>query len=129
MSLPVLAINESMMLRTLRNAGYKIGFMVPFGSAGVKVPIDGGGLIIVSEATHPDGIDWLHASISYPSTMPTYADLATLHSAVFGRRRWSYQLFAPETSHVNIHPYALHLWGRADGRSVLPDFGAEIGSI
>jgi hypothetical protein len=49
--------------------------------------------------------------------------LVMLHLGVFGRRRWAYQVFVPESEHVNIHPHALHLWGRADGTNALPNFG------
>ena len=37
---------------------------------------------------------------------------------------FAYQVFAPPTRHVNIHEHALHLWGRVDGKSITPDFGA-----
>ena len=37
---------------------------------------------------------------------------------------WAYQVFAPPWAHINIHPNALHLWGRLDGANVLPDFGS-----
>jgi len=81
-----------------------------------------GGSIIVSHHTWEDGWDWLHASINYQNVMPDYFDLKVLHLAVFGRARWAYQIFAPEKEHVNITPNALHLWGRADGTQILPDF-------
>jgi hypothetical protein len=38
-------------------------------------------------------------------------------------------VFAPPTDHVNIHEYALHLFGRLDGTPALPDFTAGSGSI
>jgi len=71
---------------------------------------------------------WLHASISRPDEMPTYQDLVDLHYAVWGQEGWAYQVFAPQGDHVNIHPFALHLWGQLDGTPVLPNFGA-FGSI
>lgn len=90
----------------------------------------GGGSVIVSYATWPMGADeedWVHASISFKETMPTYEDLVTLHKAVWKGKGWAYQVFAPDQDHVNIHPFALHLWGRLDGRPVLPDFVAIAG--
>lgn len=71
---------------------------------------------------------WIHTSISRPHEMPSYDDLTILHAAVFGPTGWSYQVFAPRSEHVNIHAYALHLWGKPDGAKVLPNFGA-LGSI
>ena len=82
--------------------------------------------VIVSVAYH-DGAEWIHASIAHVGRMPDYADLTTLHRAVFGDR-WAYQVFAPRSAHVNIHETALHIWGRVDGQPALPNFGAE-GSI
>lgn len=77
---------------------------------------------IVTVAPH-DGIEWIHASLAHSNHMPTYADLVRLHHAAFGHK-WAYQVFAPTSDHVNIHPYALHLWGRVDGVPALPNFGA-----
>jgi hypothetical protein len=65
--------------------------------------------------------DWIHASISRVNEMPTYDDLKLMHLAVFGDG-FSYQVFAPTELHVNLHAYALHLWGRADGKPAMPDF-------
>lgn len=84
--------------------------------------------VIVSAAPlPPDDIDWVHASISHRQHMPTYEELALLHTAAFGDG-YAYQVFAPPSAHINIHPYALHLWGRLDGAPGLPDFG-EWGTI
>ncbi len=82
------------------------------------------GSVIVTQAEH-DGAEWIHASIARENHMPTYADLARLHAAVFGPERFAFQVFAPRSEHVNIHARALHLWGRADGTSPLPAFGAS----
>lgn len=84
------------------------------------------GSLIVSRALMDDGVEWVHASIAF-DRMPTYKDLTRLHAGVFPRG-WAYQVFAPPEHHVNIYEYALHLWGRADGRPAMPNFGAR-GSI
>lgn len=100
-----------------------------FGPDGWKlVSVDRAASVIVSTA-ELDGVAWVHASIAHhDETIPAYDELVTLHRAVFGAGGWAYQLFAPPTEHVNIHAYALHLWGRLDGAPVLPNFGAG-GSI
>jgi hypothetical protein len=77
--------------------------------------------LIVTRAEH-DGIEFVHASIAHPDTHPTYDELTALARWVFGHG-WSFQVFAPPTEHVNIHEHALHLWGRADGKAVHPNFG------
>lgn len=100
----------------------------PFGPDGwLTERLDGTGSVIVTAADH-DGDEWVHASIARPGEMPTYADLKALHAAVFGSG-WAYQVFAPPSDHVNIHEYALHLFGRLDGKPALPDFTEGTGSI
>jgi len=91
--------------------------------------LGGRGSVIVTVAPHgEDDADWIHASVAWKNEMPTYSDLKWLHAAVF-EDRWAYQLFAPPSDHVNIHEYALHLFGRLDGRPALPDFTDGTGSI
>lgn len=115
--------------------GYKIGTVTGYGPTGIVFRIwkeDESGRVLVTQSDHPetgDSTEWLHASISYNTVVPAYEDLYVLHRAVFGRKRYSYQLFVPESSHVNIHARALHLWGRADGKPAMPDFGAIKGTI
>ena len=65
---------------------------------------------------------WIHASISRVNYMPTYYDLKLMHDAIFSPG-FSYQVFVPPTQHVNYHEFALHLWGREDGKPAIPDFG------
>lgn len=78
--------------------------------------------ILVTLHQEDDG-EWIHASISYsdPEQMPTYDDLKLLHQAIFPGH--AYQVFVPSAEHINIRNNVLHLWGRADGARVLPDFG------
>lgn len=85
----------------------------------------------IFEASAPfDGGDIVHASIAYSDhvTMPSYEDLCLLHKAVFGDG-YAYQCFVPAETHINIHETALHLWGRSDGKPMMPDFGKILGSI
>jgi hypothetical protein len=78
------------------------------------------------DGTNPDGApEWVHASISHHDRTPTYAELAALHAAAFGPAGRSHLVFVPEDEHINIHPHALHLWGRLDGTRLLPDFGVH----
>jgi hypothetical protein len=82
--------------------------------------------IIVTLGPTPDPADgyWLHASISTVDRMPTYDELVMLHKAVWPNG-YAYQCFVPPSEHVNIHPYALHIWGKLDGSPCLPEFGAN----
>src|SRR5262245_21524487 len=102
------------------------GIPQPFGPDGWSL-ISRDASVLITCAYH-DGAEWLHASIARPDHMPTYDDLVLLHQAVWRGHGWAYQVFAPTADHVNIHRYALHLWGRLDGKPILPNFGA-LGSI
>ena len=79
--------------------------------------------VIISVDFWEDGAEWIHASMSCrnPNRVPTYYELKLLHQAVF-KDGWAYHVFAPSDKHVNLHENVLHLWGRADGKRVLPDF-------
>lgn len=85
--------------------------------------------VIVSYADLPDRAGWIHASRTGPDRVPTYEEMMQLHRAVWGDHGYSYQVQAPVAQHIIIHPFALHLWGRADGAPVLPEFGKILGSI
>lgn len=101
----------------------------PFGPDGWSITSkEDGSSIIVTCSEQDDGQDWIHASIAHADRDPSYAELKRLHLAVWRGRGYAYQVFVPETEHVNIHDHALHLWGRLDGTGLLPTFGTE-GSI
>lgn len=99
---------------------------VPFGPDGFAFDTRSGGRIIVTAAAFVGrgGLraDWVHASISHPTVLPTYRELLALRAAVWPHGH-AYQVFVPTAEHVNLHPTTLHLWGRADGTPELPDFG------
>lgn len=121
--LPAWATRQSA-LRVLRRTYPDWGGEV-YPPHGYKVWHQGTQTTIVVSAAVWDRTDlWVHASISHPTTMPTYDELKMMHDAVFGDR-YSYQVFAPPVRHVNGHPYCLHLWGRDgdDAGLTLPDFG------
>lgn len=100
---------------------------LPFGPDGwMYEAVEQASRLIVTCAEH-DGDDWVHASVSHPAATPSYELLAHLHRAIWPQG-WAYQVFAPPADHINIHPHALHLWGRLDGGRILPNFG-ELGTI
>lgn len=102
------------------------GWVLDHKSRPMRVIVTCGGSLPVD--VDSQGREWWHASISHKDRMPTYSELAALHLAVWGRDGWAYQVFAPRADHVNIHSFALHLWGLPDGRAALPNFGF-LGSI
>ena len=118
-----LAVTPGRTVRVLREAGYRPSNPLPYGPCGFSLLIRRGS-VIVSQADY-EAVEWVHASLARDDRMPDYADLTVLKDAVFGDRREAYQIFPPADRHISIHDRALHLWGRADGARVLPDFGAE----
>lgn len=114
----------------IRRALDRLAFRAPepFGPDGwLYRRFDDDGQVIVTCSDY-HGADWIHASIAHPDRLPDYDELALLHRAVFGAG-YAYQVFAPPSDHVNVHAYALHLWGRRDGAAALPDFTLGTGSI
>lgn len=107
----------------------------PFGPCGFRmlayrhdVVAAVGTIIVTTSELHSaeetgDFTDWTHASFSWIDRVPTYDELVRLKEAVWGPEGEAYQIHPRAERHVNIHAYALHLWGRADGAPVLPDFG------
>ena len=79
--------------------------------------------IIVSVAWM-DGVEWIHASIAYTDheTIPTNDDMQMLHTAIFGEGH-AYQVF-PAFKDIE-NDTVLHLFGRSDGKPVLPEFGSR----
>lgn len=69
------------------------------------------GLQVAINAFGHTGHIWIHASISHPGRLPSYAELCMLKDAVFGKQGVCAQVFEAEEYHVNIHPNCLHLWG------------------
>jgi hypothetical protein len=118
-----LAVTPTRTVRVLTEALYRPSKLRAYGPYGFSIMIRRGS-ISVSQTDH-DGVEWLHASLAREDRMPDYADLTVLKAAVFGDKREAYQIFPPADRHISIHDRALHLWGKADGSRVLPDFGAE----
>lgn len=147
--LPALAVSYSQMVHVFDEAGWTIVQIEPWdvveddrATGGFQfhaehaLRIEPNGMpqrcsVIVTQSLLPPeclagtaNVEWLHASVYLGDEIsPTYEDMVTLHRAVFGRRRWAWQCFVPESAHINIKN-ALHLWGRIDGQNLLPDFGA-----
>lgn len=130
--MPGLDVDIRAAVRELRRH-FAHGRPEPFGPCGISVRLYSTarvccGSVIVTQAPWDDGTEWIHASIAHEHRMPTYDELAALKAGVYGPQRFAFQVFAAEDRHISIHDRALHLWGRADGASPLPDFGA-LGTI
>ncbi len=122
----VIDMNLSTLVKRIRKEGYSIKPPQDFFEGGIRVILterDAAiGAVIVSTHQEDDGPSWIHASISFKERIPSYTDLIMIKEGVFGDDREAYQIFPKSSRHINIHPHALHLWGRVDGKRVLPDF-------
>ena len=78
--------------------------------------------VIASQATELDGRVWFHVSMSRRHRMPTYRDMKAVKELFLGKDTMAYQVLPPESKHINLHEYCLHLWALEDGSAVLPDF-------
>jgi hypothetical protein len=75
----------------------------------------------VSEAIEKDGRRWRHVSASKPKRVPNYEEMCLVKNIFVGDEVEAYQVGAPKSRHVSIHPNCLHWWAPMDG-PVLPDF-------
>lgn len=76
---------------------------------------------IVSACVELDGKRWIHFSMSHRKRLPEWEEMVEAKEAFFGPESTAYQVFAPRSKWVNIHPRCLHLWVCLDG-PVTPDF-------
>lgn len=99
----------------------------PYGWRYVQCSDDGvaaiaaNGVRVIASGDRFDGERWLHVAVSRPSGLPSYADLAQVKRTFIGPDRYAYQVFAPDSDHVNLYE-VLHLWSCLDRPRALPDF-------
>ncbi len=79
------------------------------------------GLRIIASHNVYAGQRWMHVSFSHESKMPTYEETCMIKKDIIGAHKKAIQVHPPESEHVNIHPYCLHLWSPI-GHDPLPDF-------
>lgn len=51
-----------------------------------------------------------HVSVSTATRIPLYREMVKIKRLCFKPDEWAMELHAPESDHVNIHPFTLHLW-------------------
>lgn len=96
---------------------------------GVAYRLPGGAHVIASVALH-DGETWAHLSLSLKSGLPRWPDLVAVRDALLGPEVEAYQVAAPASRYVNIHPGVLHLWANLDRPGgVLPRFEGEVEGV
>lgn len=83
--------------------------------------------VLVGEFDH-EGEKWLHVSCSHKNKLPKWKELQEVKDIFIGKTRKGIQVFPPESKHVNIMNFCLHIWSNLD-RDVLPDFESFTGMI
>lgn len=53
---------------------------------------------------------WDHVSVSRPDRCPTWDEMEGIKRIFFRPEETAMQLHVPESQHINMHPYCLHLW-------------------
>lgn len=57
-----------------------------------------------------DGKGWDHVSVSLPNRCPTWEEMQWVRDCFFRDDEWVVQYSPPRVTHVNCHPFCLHLW-------------------
>lgn len=65
------------------------------------------------------GDGWEHVSVSTPHRCPNWIEMEWVKKRTMGDVV-AYQLHLPETDHINVHPYCLHIWRPLDAEVPLP---------
>lgn len=67
------------------------------------------------------GEGWDHVSVSLAHRCPRYEEMKMVKRLCFKPDEWAFELHAPPSKHISIHPYVLHLWRPQNVPIPLPD--------
>jgi hypothetical protein len=70
------------------------------------VPFEGRNLRVIAS----NGLGWDHLSVSLSNRTPNWREMECVKRMFFKDDEWAFQLHAPPSAHINIHPYVLHIW-------------------
>lgn len=71
-----------------------------------SIPFEGRSFRVVASS----GEGWDHVSVSLPNRTPNWREMEYIKRMFFKPDEWAYQLHAPPSDHINIHPFCLHIW-------------------
>lgn len=57
-----------------------------------------------------NGEDWDHISVSREHSIPSWDDMDHVARMFLRDHEYGMQLHVPRASHINCHPYVLHIW-------------------
>jgi hypothetical protein len=87
-------------------------------------PIDGQPLNVIASS----GDGWDHVSVSRRSRCPNWPEMEFIKRKFFRDDEAAMQLHVPESEHINVHPYTLHIWRPQQGEIPRPP-GWMVGPI
>jgi hypothetical protein len=76
---------------------YNAVMVIPYGTEQLRVIAAAGG-------------GWDHVSVSLEHRCPLWEEMKHVHKLLFRDDEVAMQLHLPETDHINIHPFVLHMW-------------------
>lgn len=62
-------------------------------------------------------VEWIAVTVAHPARWPDPGEMALLRQTVWKPTDWVYEALPPE---AEVSPFTRTLWGRADGKPVLP---------
>ena len=82
----------------------------------VPSPVDQQEMHVIASS----GEGWDHVSVSRRNRCPNWQELEFVKRAFFRDDECAMQLHVPTASHINAHPYCLHLWRPQDVAIPMP---------
>jgi hypothetical protein len=87
-----------------------------------EIPTRAGTLRIVSSGSESWELSegWEHVSVSLANRCPTWEEMSRVKELFWADDETVVQFHPAKRSHVNFHPFCLHLWKRRDRAYALP---------
>lgn len=85
----------------------------------VPSPVDKADLCIMASAD----FGWEHVSVSRRNRCPNWTEMSHVKGLFFRDDETVMQLHVPQSDHVNVHPFCLHLWRPTDQEIPRPPSG------
>jgi hypothetical protein len=76
---------------------------------------------VILSGGYRDDIPWLHVSTAWRHRLPTWEELHDVRELFLDDALVAVQVFPPKAEYINVHPFCLHLYARADGERTVPD--------
>jgi hypothetical protein len=80
---------------------------------------DGGVFVVPHRGTKlrviaGNGDGWDHLSVSVKNRCPTWEEMEHIKRLFFEPHELAWEYHMPESDHISIHPYTLHIWRKHD---------------